>query len=113
MNIGLLNEKVTFQKNEPVVDAIGNRTNAWVDDYICFAPIGGEGLASSKEQEIAGTVVEDVGMTVTVRYCRKVSMIKSTTHRIVFRGEIYDITNVDHMNYKKKSMKFSCRKVRR
>lgn len=113
MNIGLLNEKVTFQKNELVVDAIGNHTNAWVDDYVCSATIGGEGMASSKEQEIAGTVVEDVGMTVTVRYCRKISKIKSTTHRIVFCGEIYDITNVDHVNYKKKSMKFSCRKVRR
>lgn len=33
MNIGLLNEKVTFQKNELIVDKIGNHRNAWVDFY--------------------------------------------------------------------------------
>lgn len=38
MNIGLLNEKVTFQKNELVVDAIGNHKNA------CLAFICGDGL---------------------------------------------------------------------
>lgn len=59
------------------------------------------------------TVVEDVGMTVIIRYCKKASEIGSTTHRLIFHGEIYDITNVNHMNFKKKSLKFSCRKVRR
>ena len=66
-----------------------------------------------RKKEEAGTIVEDVSMTVTIRYWRKASEIGSTTHRIVFRDEIYDITNVDHMNFKKKSLKFSCRKVRR
>ena len=113
MNIGLLNEKVTFQKNELVVDAIGNHKNAWVDFYSCLATIGGEGLASSKEKDEAGTIVEDVGMTVIIRYCKKATEIGSTTKRLIFHGEIYDITNVNHMNFKKKSLKFSCRKVRR
>ena len=70
-------------------------------------------LSVSKEKEEAGTIVEDVGMTVTVRYCQKAATIGSTTHRVIFKGEIYDITNVDHMNFKKKCLKFSCRKVRR
>ena len=113
MNIGLLNEKVTFQKNTVTTDSIGNHRNGWKDFYTCHATIGGEGLARSKEKEEAGTIVEDVSMTVTIRYCRKASEIGSTTHRSVFRDEIYDITNVDHMNFKKKSLKFSCRKVRR
>ena len=113
MNIGLLNEKVTFQKNELVVDAIGNHKNVWEDFYTCHATIGGEGMASSKEKEEAGTIVEDVGMTVTIRYCQKACEIGSATHRLIYRDEIYDITNVDHMNFKKKSLKFSCRKVRR
>ena len=113
MNIGLLNEKVTFQKNTVTTDSIGNHRNGWKDFYTCHATIGGEGLARSKEKEEAGTIVEDVSMTVTIRYCRKASEIGSTTHRIVFRDEIYDITNVDHMNFKKRSLKFSCRKVRR
>ena len=113
MDIGLLNEKVTFQKNVVVADVIGNHNNVWEDFYTCHATIGGEGMASSKEKEEARTIVEDVGMTVTIRYCKKASEIGSTTHRIIFKGEIYDITNVDHMNFRKKCLKFSCRKVRR
>ena len=109
MNVSLMKEQVTFQKNAVVTDAIGNHKNF----YSCHATIGGEGMASSKEKDVAGMVVEDVGMTVTVRYCQKASEIGSTTHRLIFRGEIYDIINVDHMNFKKKCLKFICRKVRR
>ena len=113
LNVSLMNEKVTFQKNTVITDSIGNHKNGWEDFYICHATIGGEGMASSKEKEEAGTIVEDVGMTETIRYCKKASEIGSTTHRIIFKGEIYDITNVDHTNFKKKCLKFSCRKVRR
>lgn len=113
MDAALLNEKVIFQKNEVFVDDVGNHRNAWTDYYACFATIGGEGLASSKEEETAGMTVEDVRMTLTVRYCRKVVDIVSTGYRLLFRREIYDIVNVDHMNFKKHSLKFTCRKVRR
>jgi len=113
MDAALLNGKVTFQKNEAVTDAVGNHRNVWTDYYACFATIGGEGLASSKEGQAAGITVEDASMTVTVRYCKKAVDIMSTKYRVLFRGEIYDIVNVDHMNFKKKSLKFTCRKVRR
>lgn len=39
--------------------------------------------------------------------------IVSTGFRILFRGEIYSILFVDHMNYKKISLKFRCEKARR
>ena len=113
MDIALMNETVVFQKCSVVKDGIGNHRNEWTEDYCCFATIGGEGLASSREAETAGTVVEDVGMTVTVRYCKKTAGIRSVTHRILFRDQVYDIVSVDHLNYKKKCLKFTCRKVRR
>ena len=113
MDIALMNEKVTFQKNTVVTDAVGNHRNVWEDDYTCFATIGGEGMAGSKEKDVAGTTVEDVEMTVTVRYCHQTSEIRSVTHRLIFHEEIYDITNVDHINFRKKCLKFVCRKVRR
>ena len=47
MNVALMNEKVTFQRNTVVTDAIGNHKNSWEDFYSCHATIGGEGLASS------------------------------------------------------------------
>ena len=109
----LLNEKIVFLKNTVVTDAVGNHTNEWDEYYTCFATIGGEGMASSKEEEVAGTTVEDVAMTVTVRYCNKAAAINSSGYRVLFKDEFYDIVNVDHMNFKKKSLKFGCRKVRR
>lgn len=66
MEVALLNERVMFQRNEAVVDGVGNHVNAWTDYYACSATIGGEGLASSGERQEAGMTVEDVSMTVTV-----------------------------------------------
>lgn len=113
MDVAALRSKVTFQKNETVTDKYGNHKNAWTDYYTCFATIGGEGLASSKEEQTAGTTVEDFSMTVTIRYCRKAAAIDSTHFRVMFIGEIYNIVNIDHMNFRKKSLKFTCRKERR
>ena len=113
LNIALMNEKVIFQKCSVVKDGIGNHRNEWTEDYCCFATIGGEGLASSREAETAGTVVEDVGMTVTVRYCKKTAGIRSVTHRILFPDHGYDIVKVDHLIYNIWWLKFTCRKVRR
>lgn len=78
MDVALLNERVTFQKNEVVVDGVGNHMNVWTDYYTCAATIGGEGLASSGETQEAGMTVEDVSMTVTVRYCRGRAFISMT-----------------------------------
>ena len=52
-------------------------------------------------------------MTVTIRYCQKAAAIDSTHFRVMFMGEIYNIVNIDHMNFRKKSLKFTCRKERR
>ena len=113
MDVAALRSKVTFQKNETVTDKYGNHKNAWTDYYTCFATIGGEGLASSKEEQVAGVTVEDFSMTVTVRYCKKAAAISSTGYRVMFEGEIYNIENIDHLNYKNQALKFSCRKERR
>lgn len=113
MDVAALRSKVTFQKNETVTDKYGNHKNAWTDYYTCFATIGGEGLTSSKEEQAAGTTVEDFSMTVTVRYCAKTASITSTGFRLVFMGELYNIENIDHMNFRKRSLKFTCRKERR
>ena len=110
MKISLLNEKILFQKNSVVSDVIGNRKNVWEDYYSCFATIGGE---SRNEKAEAGQTIDDVGITFTVRYCSQLVDIVSTGFRILFRGEIYNILSVDHMNYKKKSLKFRCEKARR
>ena len=88
MNIGLLNIRITIQKSVLSTDAIGNQMNTWQDYFSCAATAGGE---SGSE-----TLV-----------------VTSTEYRVLFDGEIYNITAIDHQNYKRKSLKLWCTKVRR
>ncbi len=109
MDIALLNQKVTFQINEVVTDEIGNRTNGWMDYFTCHATISGEG---GDEVYAAGTVVDKADMAVTVRYCQKTAAIKPTGFRLIHAGDAYNILAVDHLNYKRKAIKFKCKKER-
>lgn len=110
MEIAALRVKIMFQRQKAVVDGIGNHTNRWEDYFACRATVGGEG---GTEKAVAGTTVEDADISFTVRFCRAADAVSSSGFRIVFREELYDILAVDHLNYKKKALKFRCRKVRR
>ena len=110
MDIAALNERVMIQVNTVVTDKYGNHKNTWEDFFSCYATISGE---NGKELVIVGETVEATDMNVTVRYCNQTASVRSTTHRILFRDEIYDIVAVDHLNYKKHGIKFRCQKVRR
>lgn len=110
MEIALLNVRITFQKNFVTVDAIGNHKNEWKDFYSCYATVSGEG---GSEKAVAGLVVEDSDLSFTVRYCKKAAGITADRFRVLFGDSIYNIVSIDHMNYKKKGLKFKCEKVRR
>ena len=58
-------------------------------------------------------MVDDSDISFSVIYCRLVSKVDSTGYRIIFNDAIYNILSIDHMNYKRKSVKFKCQKVRR
>lgn len=110
MKINLLGEKITFQRNMVVVDEAGNHTNDWVPIFSCHCTPGGE---SGQEIEVAGqTVVEEL-ITFTVRYSRMIDHVTTDKYRILFKNQIYDITAIDHMNYRRKSVKCICRRIRR
>lgn len=110
MDIALLNVRITFQKNAVVVDAIGNHTNGWEDHYTCHATVSGEG---GSEKAVAGQTVEDIDLAFTVRCCGKAAAVTADRFRILFDGAIYNIVSIDHMNYKRKALKFRCQKARR
>lgn len=110
MDIALLNVKVTIEKNEVVSDEIGNRRNVWREYYSCFATVSGEG---GGEAAAAGLTVDASDISFSIRYCKVASFINNTEYRIAFNGEIYNILSIDYMNYKKKSLKLKCQKVRR
>lgn len=110
MNVALLNTRIQIQKTAVVTDEIGNHTNAWIDYFSCYATISGE---SGNEEHKVGETLESVSIAFTIRYSSETAVITPTTHRVIFNGEIYNITNVDHMNYKRKCLKLSCEKERR
>lgn len=110
MDIALLNVKITVQKNETVVDAIGNHKNTWTDYHTCFATVSGEG---GSEKSVAGLIVDDSDISFTVRWCRKLTDLDVRKHRIIFEGITYNLVSVDHMNFKKKCLKLKCEKERK
>ena len=110
MEIALLNVKVTFQKNSVVADDIGNRRNVWEDYYTCHATVNGEG---GNEKAAAGLTVVDSDIAFTIRFCKRAAEVTADGFRILFGGETYNIVAVDHMNYRKKTLKFRCEKARR
>ena len=110
MEISPLNVKVTFQKNSVVADNIGNRRNVWEDYYTCHATVSGEG---GNEKAAAGLTVVDSDIAFTIRFCKRAAEVTADGFRILFGGETYNIVAVDHMNYRKKTLKFRCEKARR
>lgn len=110
MEVALLNVRITFQKNSAIVDEIGNHRNEWKDIYSCYATVSGE---SPNENTDAGMVVDDSKMDFTVRWCREVASMTNTEYRIRYQDAFYNILGIDHMNFKRKSVKFKCQKVRR
>ena len=110
MDIALLNVKIKIQKNETIVDEIGNHRNSWIDYHTCYATVSGEG---GSEKSVAGLIVDDSDISFTVRYCKALADLDITKYRIMFENSLYNIVSVDHMNYKKKCLKLKCEKGRR
>ena len=110
MDIALLNTEITFQKNEPEMDDIGNHLNAWTDYFTCHATVNGE---SGSESSPAAVKVENAEIAFTCRWCKLLSAVETTGYRIIMDEDIYNIVSVNHQNNKKKTLKFFCEKVRR
>ena len=110
MDAVLLNVRITFQKNEIITDSIGNHKNEWKDYYSCYATVIGE---SGSEKNVAANTFYNADIAFTVRYCKALKDADTTKLRVVFNGDLYNITFIDHMNFKNKCLKFRCRKVRR
>lgn len=109
MEISRLNERITVEKNAVVTDAIGNHRNTWAPYFSCYAYAS---TYQAEEKEDA-TTSEECSITFTVRWCSETAAVTSTGFRVRFRGEVYDIESVDLMNYRKKEIRFKCRREAR
>lgn len=109
MKISLLNAKITIEKSKADVDSVGNHKNVWNKYFSCFATVSSE---SPSEITSAGVVVDNSSIDFTVRWCSKIAAVNSTEYRVIYTDDIYSITGIDHMNFKHKSVKLKCKRVR-
>ena len=104
--IARFNERITFQKNSVVIDKYNNHRNEWMDYFSCHT------YASTylQDREEAGTVTrEDQTITFEVRYCSELKELDSIHFRVLFHDDVYNIQNVDMMNYQRKTIKVRCK----
>ena len=107
MKIELLNVRIEIQKSTIVTDKYGNHKNTWKPYLSCYATVSGE---SPMEDTEGGLTVDDSRVDFTIRWFAASSVSTSTGYRVLFRDEVYDIIGVNHMNYKRMSVKLLCRK---
>lgn len=110
MNIALLNQKITIQKEERVVDEIGNQNQVWLDFMTRFATISGQNQVEINEN---GALWDENKIDFTIRYSKNSLLIDSKSYRVIFQNEVYDILGIDYQNFKKKSLKIKCVKQER
>ncbi len=104
-----LNEMITVQKNTVAVDQYSNHKNTWTDWFTCHAYAD----TYLKEEDADVTTSDERSITFEARYCSELAGITSTGYRIVFHDENYNIESIDMMNWKRKTIRIKCRKVKR
>ena len=90
MEIGTLNQRITFLENRVVTDEIGNHTAVWDEAFSCWARVT---LKYSVEHTDAGVTKETQTLEFLIRQSR--NWLPSVTgNRILFRDVIYNINSV-------------------
>ena len=90
MEIGTLNQRITLLEQRVKVDAIGNHTAVWDEAFSCWARAT---LKSSVENTDAGVTKETQTLEFLIRHSQH-WMPSVTGNRILFQGNIYDITGI-------------------
>ena len=112
MNIAGLRVRVTFQKNETVVDRYGNHKAAWTDFFSCWATATRSGK-SAEETQNAGHTQETDRLDITVRWSSETAAVNAKQHRILLGERIYNIIAIDEMGFRHNSRKFFCQRSER
>lgn len=100
--IELMRERITIQKSGTQKDKNGNHMLVWEDYYKCFSYANN---LSGKEYWKAKQVNAETEIDFVIRYCSEVSGLDTEHFRIVFRGNLYNISFIDNVQYKNKTVK--------
>lgn len=110
MRIGQWRQRIVIQKNRMRKDKDGNQRNEWEDYFTCWAYANN---LSGKEYWEAALVNQEESLFFLVRYCKELKDLDSTKYRILFRGDIYNITLVDFIQFQNKVIKLRAERVKR
>lgn len=91
VSIAERNQRILIQRHETVTDCIGNHTSAWTDFLELWANVT---ITASTEGTEAGTTSMTQTMKAIVLRSAETAAFRSNHHRILFDGEIYNITGV-------------------
>lgn len=97
-----MNQRITIQRRETVVDENGFESEVWQDYYTCWAYANG---LSGSEFWAAQAVQAEKTVNFTIRFCRRAAVLNPKNFRLVFQGELYDITHVDIVRYENDTIK--------
>lgn len=75
---------------------------SWEDYYTCSAYVNN---LSGKEYWEAAQVNAQKDIYFIIRYCSEVSAMDTEHYRILFRGQVYNITFLDNVKYQNKTLK--------
>lgn len=91
MEIGRLNQRITFLEHRTKVDSIGNHKVQWDEAFSCWAAVS---VKSSAENSDNGTTKEVLSLEFAVRQTPDTMRVNPTTHKISFRGLTYNIDSI-------------------
>lgn len=108
--IELMRERITIQKSTVKKDKIGNHTLTWEDAYSCAAYANN---LSGDEYWSARQVNAEAELDFIVRHCSEISELDTEHYRILFHERIYNISFIDNVQYKNKSVKIRASLVKK
>ena len=94
MEIGNMNQRISILENHTKVDEVGNHLNVWEEISSCWAEVRVRNLQSSSEKTNTGVTREIRTIIFIIRQSPSLACINSTTHKILFRNQIYNIISV-------------------
>ena len=102
MALGEWKERIMIQKSTPGTDKAGNHVLTWMDHYTCYAYVNN---LSGKEYWEAAQVNAQKEIYFLIRHCSEIAEMDTEHYRVLFRGQIYNITFLDNVKYQNRILK--------
>lgn len=108
--LGEWKERIVIQKSRAGTDKVGNHVLFWEDYYACAAYVNN---LSGKEYWEAAQVNAQTEVYFLIRYCSEAAVMDTEHYRILFRGQLYNITFLDNVKYRNKILKLRASLIKR